>query len=79
MFSYLLYQSKLVPRWLAVWGLIGGIIMLARVPISMFVLVPLSPYHEWTALLAIPIILNELVLAGWLIVKGFNSSAIASE
>jgi hypothetical protein len=45
----------------------------------MFVLVPLSPYHEWTALLAIPIILNELVLAGWLIVKGFNSSAIASE
>jgi hypothetical protein len=74
MFSYLLYQSKLVPRWLAVWGLIGGTIMLTRVPISMFILDPLSPYHEWTALLAIPIIVNELVLAGWLIVKGFNSS-----
>jgi len=29
--------------------------------------------------LAIPIILNELVLAILLIVKGFNSSAIASE
>jgi hypothetical protein len=73
-FSYLLYRSKLVPRWLAVWGLIGGTIMLTRVPISMFILDPLSPYHEWTALLAIPIIVNELVLAGWLIVKGFNSS-----
>jgi hypothetical protein len=29
--------------------------------------------------LAIPIILNELVLAIWLIVKGFNSAAIPSE
>jgi hypothetical protein len=74
MFSYLLYQSNLVPRWLAVWGFIGGTIMLTRVPISMFILDPLSPYYEWTALLAIPIIVNELVLAGWLIVKGFNSS-----
>ncbi|MFW9906917.1 MAG: DUF4386 domain-containing protein, partial [Candidatus Thorarchaeota archaeon] len=69
---YLLYQSKLVPRWLAVWGLIGGTIMLTRVPISMFILDPLSPYHEWTALLAIPIIVNELVLAVWFIIKGFN-------
>ena len=67
-FSYLLYQSKLVPRWLSVWGLIGAIVLLARVPLSMFVFDPLS-----TAILAIPIIVNELVLAGWLIVKGFNS------
>jgi hypothetical protein len=69
MFSYLLYQSKLVPRWLAVWGLIGAIVLLARVPLSMFVFDPLS-----TAILAIPIIVNEIVLAVWLIVKGFNSS-----
>ncbi|OLS25028.1 MAG: hypothetical protein HeimC3_16580 [Candidatus Heimdallarchaeota archaeon LC_3] len=68
-FSYLLYQSKLVPRWLSVWGLIGGIVLLARVPLSMFAFDPLS-----TAILAIPIIVNELVLAGWLIVKGFNLS-----
>lgn len=69
-FSYLLYQSKLVPRWLSVWGLIGAIVLLARVPLSMFVFDPLS-----TAILAIPIIVNELVLAGWLIVKGFNLSS----
>ena len=68
-FSYLLYQLKLVPRWLSIWGLIGAIVLLARVPLSMFVFDPLS-----TAILAIPIIVNELVIAGWLIVKGFNSS-----
>ena len=67
-FSYLLYQLKLVPRWLSIWGLIGAIVLLARVPLSMFVFDSLS-----TAILAIPIIVNELVLAGWLIVKGFNS------
>ncbi|MFX0126008.1 MAG: DUF4386 domain-containing protein [Candidatus Hodarchaeota archaeon] len=69
MFSYLLYQYKLVPRWLAAWGLIGATLLVTRVPLSMFVFDPLS-----TALLAIPIILNEMVLAVWLIVKGFNLS-----
>lgn len=70
MFSYLLYQSKLVPRWLAVWGFIGGIILLTRVPLSMFIF-----DHLTTAVLAIPIIVNEIFLAIWLIVKGFNSSS----
>jgi len=69
-FSYLLYHSKLVPRWLAIWGFIGGALLLTRVPINMFIVY--NP--ELTAVLAIPIILNELVLAGWLIVKGFNTS-----
>ncbi len=73
-FYYLLYQSKLLPRWLSVWGLIGATLLLTRVPLSMFVFDPLS-----TAILAIPIIVNEVVLAVWLIHKGFNSSTIASK
>jgi hypothetical protein len=67
-FFYLLYQSKLVPRWLSVWGIIGAALLLTRVPLSMFFFDHLS-----TALLAIPIILSELVLAILLIIKGFNS------
>ncbi|MFX0201461.1 MAG: DUF4386 domain-containing protein [Candidatus Hodarchaeota archaeon] len=74
MFFYLLNQLKLVPRWLSVWGLIGAILLLTRVPLSMFIFDPLS-----TAILAIPIIVNELVLAVWLIAKGFNLSAISHE
>jgi hypothetical protein len=69
MFSYLLYQSRLVPRWLTIWGFIGGILLLTRVPISMFIFDPIS-----TTVLAIPIVVNEVILGIWLIVKGFNSS-----
>jgi hypothetical protein len=68
--NYLLYKSKLIPRWLSVWGLIGGTLMLAMGVLRMFG----YPF----IFLFFPIFVNEMVLAVWLIVKGFNSSAIAS-
>jgi hypothetical protein len=70
-FYYLLYRSKLIPRWLSGWGLIGATLMIATGLWRM--------YDPSMIFLAIPLILNELVLAVWLITKGFNSSAIASE
>jgi hypothetical protein len=73
-FYYLLYRSKLIPRWLSGWGLLGATLFLATAPFRMFGLIPPS-----TVFMAVPLILNEMVLAVWLIVKGFNSSAIASE
>jgi hypothetical protein len=63
--------SELVPRWLSIWGLIGAILILAMGLLRLF--------GYPVIFLAIPIILNELVLAILLIAKGFNSSAIASE
>ncbi len=72
-FNYLLYKSKLVPRWLSVLGLIGSALWLATVPVRMFSLSP--PLIE---ILALPIAAQEMALAVWLIVKGFNTSAIAS-
>ena len=68
--NYLLYQSELVPRWLSGWGLVGGALMLAMGVLRLF--------GRPVMFLALPIILNEMVLAVWLIVVGFNSSAIAS-
>jgi hypothetical protein len=70
-FNYLLYQSKLIPRWLSGWGLVGGALMFAMGLFRMF--------GYSVVFLAIPIVLNEMVLAVWLILKGFNSSAIDSE
>ena len=70
MFYYLLYQSKLIPRWLSVWGFIGALFF----PVAWLSL--FGPTISGPFLL--PLVLNEMVLAVWLIVKGFNPSEIAS-
>jgi len=73
--NYLLYRSKLIPRFISVWGLIGATLLLAAGLLGMF---GLSPSSTISIFLTLPIGLNEMVLAVWLIGKGFNSSAIAS-
>ena len=74
--NYSLYQSKLVPRFISIWGLIGAPLMLTAGLLGMFGL--FSPFSTISIFLALPLALNEMVLAVWLIVKGFNSSAIDS-
>ena len=73
--NYLLYQSKLVPRFLSVWGLIGAALAFLFGLLSLFILTP--GFNIFT-LLAIPIAVQEMAFAVWLIVKGFNPAAIAS-
>ena len=74
MFYFLLFQSKLVPRWLSGWGLIAAIPYLAGGLLSIFGLI--EPLATITVALDMPLALQEMVLAVWLIVKGFDSSAI---
>lgn len=66
MIYYLFYQSKLIPRWLSVWGLVGAMLYLASGLFAMF--------SMDFGILEAPLALQEMVLAVWLIVKGFNSS-----
>ena len=73
---YLLYQSRLVPRPLSAWGFIGGALMLVAAPLGAFGVI--SFLDTPSILLNLPIFALEMVLAAWLIVKGFNPSAIAS-
>ena len=77
MFYYSLYQSKLIPRWLSGWGLIGVPLWLAASLLIMFGCLTAS--SGLVMFLYLPIGVNEMVLAVWLIFKGFNPSAIASE
>jgi hypothetical protein len=75
--NYVLYQSKLIPRWLSIWGFIGAALALLYGLLGVFgVGIGLtSPF----ALLAMPIAVQEMVFAVWLIVKGFNQSAIHND
>ena len=73
---WLLYSSGLVPRFIAHMGLAGAALTLATGVLELFGVVPqVSP---WGFLLALPIFAHEMTLATWLIVKGFNSSALAA-
>lgn len=72
MFYVLLYQSRLVPRWLSIWGLVGAALSIVPALGSMFGLSSLG-------VLSFPLFLQEMVMAVWLIAKGFNPSAVARE
>jgi hypothetical protein len=72
----MLYRTKLIPRFISVWGLIGAITVLTTTMLDVFAL---SVGPAIGLVLGLPMLLNELFLGVWLIAKGFNPSAIASE
>jgi hypothetical protein len=75
MLNYILYRSKLIPRLISGWGFIGAVLYMASGFLPLFGYGSRSPiYVNMEILLA----LQEMVLAVWLIVKGFNPSAIAA-
>lgn len=76
MFSYLLYLSKLVPRYLSGLGIIGYLMLFLGVVLDMFSIFNINDGAGM--LLYLPGGLFELFLPIWLFIKGFNSSAIAS-
>ena len=65
---YTLYRAKLVPRWLAIWGLVGYAIILCGMVSAIMGsgLGDLSSYAGG---------LWEVFVGLWLIVKGFNAPA----
>ena len=70
------YHSKMIPRFISIWGFIGGLLIIVAGLFGMFGLSIKSPI---SILLGLPIALNEMVLALWLIVKGFRLPDIYSK
>ena len=72
MLYYLLHVSRRVPRWLTIWGLIG---------VPLFLVGGFSyadsgdPNSTFATIMYAPLFLQEMVLAVWLILKGWNPSA----
>lgn len=73
MFYYLLSKSKLVPRFISIWGALGIFALLVSTLLNLVNI----HYLVIDYLLAL-IITNEVFLAIWLMIKGFNKSAITS-
>jgi len=74
--NYGLYRSRLVPRFISGWGLIGVPLMFASGLVVMFGLAESS--STIATALVVPLAVQEMVFAVWLIVKGFNPPALAS-
>ncbi|MBZ9569868.1 DUF4386 domain-containing protein [Patescibacteria group bacterium] len=69
--NFVLYKSKLVPQWLSGWGFVSAVFVLANFLLQYSGINPVG-------ILDFSIAVQEMVFALWLIVKGFNPSAIAS-
>jgi hypothetical protein len=63
----LLYRSRLIPRWLSAWGVAATLVMLSACGLALFNGRPVTGY----TFLILPIAVQELVLAVWLLAKGF--------
>ena len=73
-FYFLLYQSKLVPRFISIWGILAVIPYLASALLVMFAII--SPMSTSQVVMQLPLALQEMVLAVWLLLKGFNPSVM---
>ncbi len=74
--GYLMYRSGLVPRRMAILGLVGGPLIIASGVGVLFGVIEAG--GGWQVIATIPEFLWELSLGIWLIVRGFNPSALAS-
>jgi len=76
MFYSLLFRSKLLPRFISIWGLIAASILLVFAVLGMLYVIPVANAMMYGGSL---IALNEITLSIWLIIKGFNQPPIIPE
>ncbi|HET9646996.1 MAG TPA: DUF4386 domain-containing protein [Microlunatus sp.] len=74
MYYFVLYQARLVPRWLSGWGLAGATLGLVASIYSGYA--QDFGFTTVNVVLNIPIAVQEMVLAVWLLAKGFNLPSV---
>ena len=76
MLGYLMYRSRLMPRGMALLGLIGGPVIIASGASVLLGIIEAG--SAWQAIATIPEFFWELSIGIWLTIRGFNPSAVAS-
>jgi hypothetical protein len=74
MYYFAFYRSRLVPRWLSGWGIAAVLLLLIACLSALFSRSPVTSY----TILILPIAVQEMVLAVWLLARGFSPSALPS-
>lgn len=75
-FYCILYQSRLIPRWITVWGLIAiGLHLTTGV---LIILGLTFPFSTLVGVMNLPILVQEMAMAAWMIAKGFNPAVTAA-
>lgn len=69
-YSIVFYQSRYIPRALSLYGIIAAILILLAAILEIFGVI--GTFSTSLALMALPIALFEMVLAVWLITKGYR-------
>ncbi len=67
---YCLYQMKLIPQWLSIWGFVGSAVTLLSTLLLMLTIIEMATPIYF--IMNTPTALFELILAVFLMVKGFN-------
>ncbi len=73
----IMLRYGLVPRWLAGWGLASTVLGLVSA-VAVFC-GAIGMFSTWQIVTNLPIFVNELVLAGWLMVRGFSDPVPAGQ
>jgi hypothetical protein len=76
MFYLLLYRSGIVPRWIALWGLAAIPFYVAAYLLAMYAVIGANSTE--LNLLVIPLAVQEMVLAVWMIARGFRPAAVST-
>jgi len=76
LYYIIFFTTNLVPRWISVWGLVFGITGIVSCALVSTGLI--APAGTVQVIMVMPMLPQELVLAVWLIVKGFNPSVISA-
>lgn len=72
LYSYIFYKSGLVPKFIPILGMTGAALVFSAALFEMFGV--FEQLSVWGALLSLPVAANEMILAVWLIAKGFSRS-----
>ena len=76
LFYVLLYRSRIVPRWITLWGFVGIPLYAAAYLLAMYGTIGSNSSAQ--NLLQLPLGVQEMVLAVWMIARGFRPPDVST-